>query len=135
MEYVFSRRRIVVSIVCSLVFIITSTACMVDYTKRPWNFRPSKWSCEDPYILLEYDYNDSFENYGETQFHGDIITFRPEFDHGNRVLFSPLDSNYYGDILFIGRCRFSSKKLIIYQVEKDLIFDNQYETIVITRVE
>ncbi|MBR2782127.1 MAG: hypothetical protein IKE00_02185 [Oscillospiraceae bacterium] len=66
---------------------------------------------------------------------GEPISVQVAFGPGDRIVFYPLGSHIGDNELLFGHCRFTSKKLIINHIEIDKLFDNQYETIVITRVE
>lgn len=110
------------------LFILSFSGCGLD--KKPCDYNPSTWICEDPYIIVRYG-GQPYSS-GELHINNQIVAIESDFDHGSHVYFGQEGWVNFNEILIAGKYEFSANRFIVY-IEKDEIFENKYKTLVFIR--
>lgn len=127
----YCLRLIVILFIC----IIMLCGCDINDGKRPYNYSPAKWICEDPYIWFEVD--DQKQCYGKVQTKAGEIEIALIFEPGAGVIIIPKEVYNSDPIdmsrrLWRGEAKFSKTEMTLYEATYNELFpdDNMEITFV-----
>lgn len=100
-------------------------ACDINTGKRPYDYSPAKWVCEEPNVWFEVD--EEKQCYGEVHIGRKTISIALFFESGSGVQIlpieaveqSPIDGTH---ILWSGQAKFSKTEMTLYEASYNELF-------------
>lgn len=108
------------------------SGCAPIIANRPCDFPGTKWVCSDPDIWVKIDKD--HQCIGEVKINGNIKPIIVTFGQATSVGFYLYKGqNDFTEPLFNGTGKFSKSKMVINDIQNDIIFNDKYKTITFYR--
>ncbi len=125
--------------VCASLIVFSLLFCLVSCTqdpykgKRPRDYGDARWVSVSPDIYFDiHDYNGSTERYkikGVLKYKNQTIEIEVGFEKKSTEVMFIKDNNQH-EVLFLGKCVFSSDKLVVsVEPEYDYLFDGSIKEV------